>query len=114
MKTLSCWFAPEGTVYESTGVPTVIGAMDVERTPRETRNLLVYVTNNIRHHGGEQAPRDWVDPCSSAAAFDGWRHPIRDMRVVADQPPVEPPSVWLLTKGWRRYSPLRFDEGPAA
>jgi hypothetical protein len=27
-------------------------------------------------------------------------------------PPVAPPSVWLLTKGWRRLGLLRIDELP--
>jgi REP-associated tyrosine transposase len=69
------------------------------KTPREVRAALVYVLANFKKHcPWEQA---WVDPCSSAAWFDGWR----------DGPfagPPEPracvwaPRTWLAGVGWRR------------
>jgi REP element-mobilizing transposase RayT len=46
------------------------------RTPREVRLCLAYVINNARHHAAQAHatyPRTWLDPCSSAAFFDGWR-----------------------------------------
>lgn len=39
------------------------------RTPREGRNALAYVLNNVRKHLGILG----FDPCSSAAWFSGWR-----------------------------------------
>jgi REP element-mobilizing transposase RayT len=48
------------------------------RTPKEVRNAIRYVLNNALHH--RSAPHDreptWIDPCSSAAWFDGWRVPV--------------------------------------
>jgi REP element-mobilizing transposase RayT len=89
------------------------------RTPRETRNAIRYVLNNQRAHEarrGEKLARDWVDPFSSAYWFDGWRDPVRlrepRQRELLNVPcPTAPPTVWLLTTGWRRRSgPLAFDE----
>src|SRR5215468_7072929 len=47
------------------------------RTPSEVRHALVYVLNNSRRHD-PRVPRDWVDPLSSAAFFDGWRWRLSD------------------------------------
>ncbi|BDG08287.1 hypothetical protein AMPC_14000 [Anaeromyxobacter paludicola] len=44
-------------------------------TPTETRRALAYVLGNFASHArrsGEPVPAGWLDPCSSAAAFDGW------------------------------------------
>jgi len=84
------------------------------RTPAEVRNCLCYVYNNIRHHRPEPLPRDFIDDCTSARWFDGWRYPIRDMRLQPEgERPVTPATVWLLTTGWRRRGLIRFDEIPA-
>ena len=88
------------------------------RTPREVRHALRYVLCNSRHHAaerGEKLARFWIDPCSSAAWFDGWRDPIRTddptrRQLVKQAPPTAPASVWLLTTGWRRHGPIAFDE----
>jgi putative transposase len=85
--------------------------------PRETRNALRYVLLNQRKHEerrGERMVRDWIDPFSSAYWFDGWREPVRlreaRQRELLDcARPTAPPSVWLLTTGWRRWGPLTFD-----
>jgi hypothetical protein len=72
-------------------------------TPRETRNGLGYVLNNLRRHAAQAGTRHakrWVDPCSSARQFDGWRQPVRlepDPHVGA----VAPPQTWLLRAGGR-------------
>ena len=59
--------------------------------------------------------RDWVDGCTSAVWFAGWRWPIRDMRLRPEgEPPVVPPRKWLLAKGWRRFGLIEFGETPAA
>jgi hypothetical protein len=98
------------------------------KSPREVRNALRYVLLNRRHHAAEkrveralattQAPRFsryWIDPCSSAAWFDGWAQPIRPdepwkRALLAMTPPTLKPTVWLLTTGWKRHGLLHFDE----
>jgi hypothetical protein len=87
----------------------------VLRSPTETRRALVYVYQNSRRHRRGQDDRDWVDPCTSAPWFAGWRWPIRDMRVRREGPaPVVTPTVWLLTTGWKRLGLLEAGETPAA
>jgi putative transposase len=71
-------------------------------TPRQTRNCLVYVMHNARHHG--EAVRN-VDVYSSAWYFDGWcseawRRGFEPPRNPYG-PPVAPPTTWLLVAGWR-------------
>jgi REP element-mobilizing transposase RayT len=89
------------------------------RTPREVRNAIRYVLNNALHHDAAPQERDatWIDPCSSAAWFDGWREPVKPdtwwKRVLLEEPsPVARPTVWLLSVGWRRHGLLAFDEVP--
>jgi REP element-mobilizing transposase RayT len=84
---------------------------EVIATPTQARNALRYVLQNGKKHGA--VPRASIDPCSSALAFDGWATPpsIPALPLHA-APPVAPPSVWLLTKGWRRLGLLRIDELP--
>ena len=88
------------------------------KTPREVRNAIRYVLLNRKHHAVEQrCTRTWIDPCSSAAWFTGWAHPVR-----ADEPwkrellalpqPTARPETWLLATGWKRHGLLRFDERP--
>jgi REP element-mobilizing transposase RayT len=91
------------------------------RTPHEVRTCLRYVLLNQRHHVAERVlDRCWIDPCSSAAWFDGWARAIRvdapwKRELVEMRPPVAAATVWLLTTGWRRHGPLAFDElGPQA
>ncbi|MEO1483786.1 MAG: hypothetical protein AAFU77_16885, partial [Myxococcota bacterium] len=48
------------------------------KTPREVRHALAYVLNNARRHAAQRGlrlPRTFVDHCSSAAHFDGWKNP---------------------------------------
>ena len=48
------------------------------KTPREVRNALRYVLLNRKHHASRRRfDKAWIDPCSSAAWFDGWAGPIR-------------------------------------
>ena len=83
------------------------------RSPREVRHALVYVLNNRRHHADAALARDWLDPCSSAPWFTGWKLTIRRHQIPAGDPPVVAPTAWLLAHGWRLKSgPLRFDESP--
>ena len=89
------------------------------KTPREVRNALRYVLNNALHHEAAPSMRDgtWIDPCSSAAWFDGWRSPVVPdtwwkRELLARPSPVARPTRWLLRVGWRRHGALAFDEVP--
>jgi REP element-mobilizing transposase RayT len=91
----------------------------VLRTPREVRNALCYVLQNGRRHteadalrGGGMLDPTWIDPCSSAAAFDGWRE-APHLAGRARSTPVSAPTFWLLTVGWRRHGLIAIDEAPA-
>jgi hypothetical protein len=69
------------------------------RTPREVKNVLVYVLHNAHHHG-LRLP-DGLDPFSSADSFDGWAQPIR-----ARLPRLAPLAIaetWLLREGWMKH-----------
>ena len=88
------------------------------RTPLEVRRALAYVLNNYRKHADRRGPRlplSFLDGCSSAAWFDGWRpewiHAPPDPRAFRDRFPrlpsgVEPARSFLLTRGWRRHGLL--------
>jgi REP element-mobilizing transposase RayT len=88
------------------------------RTPREVRNAIRYVLLNRKHHDAEKKnARQWIDPCSSAAWFDGWAQPVRGdepwkRELLAMERPTVPANVWLLMTGWKRHGLLRFDERP--
>ena len=85
------------------------------RSPSEVRHALVYVLNNRRHHAADALSPDWIDPCSSAPWFTGWKRTLRRHQSPRqDDPPVVPAATWLLQHGWRLKSgPLRFDEPPS-
>ncbi len=76
-------------------------------SPRQVRNTLAYVLNNVRRHvfkeTGETCKRDYLDPCSSAAYFDGWKPGPADPIPIERGSPVEPARTWLLNKLWRRH-----------
>jgi hypothetical protein len=90
-------------------------------SPRQVRNVLVYVFGNFRKHA-KRALRRGVDAFSSAARFDGWR----GFRAGADPPlvgakshvalgaevVVAAPKTWLAKKGWRRLGLVGIDEAP--
>jgi len=60
--------------------------------------------NARRHRGARRQPQPrWVDPCSSACWFDGWRVPLGDALDGEGQAnPLPRPLLWLLRNGWRR------------
>lgn len=75
-------------------------------SPREVRNVLVYVLMNHKHHG-------WTgdfDSCSSAAWFDGFTSPPPPP--TAPVPPIRPPRTWLAKKGWKMHGLIRPSEAP--
>lgn len=77
------------------------------RTPREVRHALVYVLMNVRKHrevGTE------IDPCSSAAWFDGWHAPPAAQ--ASGVRPVAVARTWLARVGWRRYGLIERGERP--
>ncbi|HEY4244515.1 MAG TPA: transposase [Kofleriaceae bacterium] len=65
----------------------------VLRTPRETRNAVVYVLNNWRKHGVRTDTV--IDPFSSADRFDGWREGAWE-RAAQWMLHVSAPASWLL------------------
>jgi len=80
------------------------------QSPREVRICVTYVLLNNRRHSGisglGRETRVVLDPCSSAAKFDGWR---ADVQVIARPPfcePVDemvlPARTWLLGTGWQK------------
>lgn len=72
------------------------------RTPREVRNALLYVLNNFRKHEAQRGrwlSPGFLDPCSTAEFFDGWRG--RKPSPLASLVPWAPRS-WLLRVGWRK------------
>jgi len=88
-------------------------------TPAEVRNCLRYVLLNRKHHDADKTfAKYWIDPCSSAAWFDGWAEPIlvstdSKRELVEMEAPTATATTWLLRVGWRRHGLLRFDEKPA-
>jgi hypothetical protein len=79
------------------------------------RYVLLYRT---QHAVELKLARDWIDPHSSAAWFDGWAEPIRDdakwkHALVTSPAPTARATTSLLTTGWRRHGQLAFEEQPA-
>jgi putative transposase len=75
-------------------------------TPREVRNALVYVLNNVRKHVPGMRG---LDPRSSARFFTGWRTAVA--RVIG-RVPVAEPRTWLAAVGWRRHGLIDVDQAP--
>jgi hypothetical protein len=80
------------------------------RTPRETRNGLLYVLQNWKKH---VRGASGIDHRSSAPWFDGWRQSLPRPR---EPSPVVSARTWLATQGWRlgTLSLLSIHEGPAS
>jgi hypothetical protein len=84
------------------------------RTPLQVRRVLVYVLRNDQRHwaqGGLSLPPWRLDPCSSAATFDGFCA----LPEIAMPPPLRPEvtvavSCFLLRAGWKRHGLIGLDE----
>ncbi|HEX4338694.1 MAG TPA: transposase [Polyangiaceae bacterium] len=87
------------------------------RTPLEVRRTIRYVLRNHLKHAARASRPPLVDPMSTARYFDGFTTPpfrrARDGCNLADDPPVAPPSTWLLRTGWRRLGLIAPNEVPA-
>jgi hypothetical protein len=81
------------------------------KTPRDVRNVLIYVLFNRKKHGGGGAG---PDRCSSAKFFDGWsdRVAFAISRESPEDWPVAPCETWLLRSGWKRGGKLDPDDKP--
>lgn len=82
------------------------------RTPREVKNVLAYVLQNHRHHGGRPVPGfGGIDPFTSSWWFDGWRDDAWRTGLVQLElePSVAAPRSYLLRVGWRRHGLLAPD-----
>ena len=83
-------------------------------SPKQARHALAYVLCNARKHGVAPPTRGWMDPCSSARVFDGWRRKICSAghASVITIAATAAPLVWLLRIGWRRGGLLDPDHCP--
>ncbi len=84
-------------------------------SPKQVRHALAYVLCNARKHGVAPPSRGWMDPCSSARVFDGWRRQAGRADYasgVIHIAATATPRVWLLRIGWRRGGLLDPDHCP--
>jgi putative transposase len=89
----------------------------VLKSPREVRNVLVYVFGNGRHHAAQGrmvAVPQAIDMFTSAPWFDGYREAFDVRGLTAEVRPVTDAKTWLLNVGWRRHGLLSVHEVPAA
>lgn len=87
----------------------------VLRTPAEVRWGLGYVLCNARKHNAEllfpkALPQRWLDGCSSAAFFPGWKE--CEGTEPSETSPVVSPNTWLLRVGWNKHGRLPTDHLP--
>ena len=78
-------------------------------SPREVRNVLVYLLRNGRKH--ESAEVGPFDPCLSAPWFDGFRDGAPAAPAGVERP-IAKPRTWLAGVGWRRLGLLGAHETP--
>src|SRR5215470_2928407 len=77
-------------------------------SPREVRIAIIYVLQNVRHHGSPSAEIDYY---SNGRWFDGWLAPRARPR---EPCPTARPTTWLLATGWRERGggPIAVADGP--
>lgn len=89
-------------------------------TPLEVHRALGYVLCNFQKHS---APSDrrlvgFMDGCSSAPWFDGWKIPDATERAlglhrsILGDPPVASPRTWLLRSGYRKHGLVDPNRAP--
>lgn len=86
------------------------------RSPREVRNCIGYVLNNVRKHAAERGrrlARNWIDPFSSAPTFDGWSASTVTGADATGSGITRPPQFYLLRTAWRRGGLLDPNAIPA-
>jgi putative transposase len=66
-------------------------------SPRQVRNVLVYVLANHLKHG--EIDDGVIDPCSSGPWFRDWMYPPP---APPEPSPVAPAQTYLLDRGWHR------------
>ena len=97
-----------GSVFESRYHDHVL------KSPRQVRNALAYVLNNLWRHlrgvGCRQAIAG-MDSYASGFWFDGWRDKP-EVELAGVGPPVSAAQTWLLNYGWQRHGLIRLDEIP--
>jgi REP element-mobilizing transposase RayT len=95
------------------------------KSPRVVRNALAYVLDNFRKHRARGGA--WIDPCSSAPYFNGFRglrgRAPHELTACSELPltprGVSPPATeqdipivqartWLANTGWRRAGLIAF------
>lgn len=82
-------------------------------SPRQVRNVLVYVLQNrVKHARGAASVKVPLDPLSSAEWFHGFATPLPMSFRSIGPPCVVPAKTWLLTVGWLRHGRIGFGEGP--
>lgn len=87
-------------------------------SPREVRHALVYILqNHVKHAPALMRAAGTVDPCSSAAWFEGWTPRagplLGKLRLPDEGAPVLRPRTWLAREGWRRHRLIEPTERPA-
>jgi REP element-mobilizing transposase RayT len=83
------------------------------RTPTETRNALRYVLMNTQKHYRVIGDRNFADPYSSAASFDGFTRPPATFDDATRWAWVKP-RTWLLGVGWRQHGLLDPADAPSS
>jgi putative transposase len=95
-------------------------------SPTQTRRALVYVLFNGRKHRVQKGHPmadvlRWLDPCSTAAWFDGWSRDYAPTRELLQRTRAGPcasgakPQTWLARIGWVRGGGyVRYDEIPSS
>ena len=87
------------------------------RTPNQVRNAIRYALQNVFRHSSRARflNSDQPDEFSSGRWFTDWKeYHLNDGPSDMEDPPVVPPSVWLLTTGWKRHGLLSIKERPAS
>ena len=85
-------------------------------TPSQVRNAVRYVLQNVFRHSSRARflYPDQPDEFSSGQWFTDWKESHLNAQPSDEgDPPVLPPTVWLLTTGWKRHGLLSITERPA-